>query len=461
MGTNAARRAAQGLMGSLFLCLLLGCEPASDDNRQQAPVPRQDQPAAAPLDDPVSPFEDALYARLDYPQDQLSFDDCRRAATSIPPQLWDRCAELSRQATPGDDTRETMISAAIAFAWNGYRDDALEAKLDEAILAHVGVTESDWQQALIAMNAGFNHWDKVFSERAPGLIDLDETRWQQANAKFQEVQQRCPTCHMLLTPIQRRLELAEQIRPLVDDPSAGTILDIAGDLTYAEKLSLLGNYHESVPSWVAQWHDRTAEAGEAIEGWTAIVYKPQLEDLGELDVIAARWRTSPTLIRYVNPQVEGCESDGCLTYTTLLIPIPTRSILLWEDRQGLPILPIDPGRSYVSSLYGRRVDPINGTWSFHAGIDIETREGEPALSTLHGTVSIETRPQSQEVRVRVTEANRVAEYYHGTAALVDEEQVVSPGTEVLATGSRGRSLSPHLHYQVRLDGETVDPILTW
>ncbi len=118
-----------------------------------------------------------------------------------------------------------------------------------------------------------------------------------------------------------------------------------------------------------------------------------------------------------------------------------------------------PVRGAVSSGYGLRSDPFNGSSSVHEGIDISTNRGEPVLATADGTVLLSGWAGEYGRAIEIVHNDRyITLFGHLQETLVKEGQVVRRGDRVGLVGSSGRSPAPHLHYEVRVDGRTVNPL---
>ena len=118
-----------------------------------------------------------------------------------------------------------------------------------------------------------------------------------------------------------------------------------------------------------------------------------------------------------------------------------------------------PVRGAVSSGYGLRTDPFNGSSSVHEGIDISTSRGEPVLATADGKVLLSGWAGEYGRAIEIVHDDRyVTLFGHLDQTLVREGQIVHRGDRVGLVGSTGRSTAPHLHYEVRVDGRPVNPL---
>lgn len=124
----------------------------------------------------------------------------------------------------------------------------------------------------------------------------------------------------------------------------------------------------------------------------------------------------------------------------------------------LPIGIPAPGRE-ITSNFGNRRDPFLGRMAFHGGIDFRTPTGTPVLSTGSGIVVHAGRNGGYGKMVEIDHGNGITtRYAHMSSVEVREGDQVAMGARLGKTGSTGRSTGPHLHYEVRRNGDAVDPM---
>ncbi len=113
----------------------------------------------------------------------------------------------------------------------------------------------------------------------------------------------------------------------------------------------------------------------------------------------------------------------------------------------------------ITSGFGGRVDPFNGQMAMHTGLDFRLEYGAPVHPTASGTVISAGSNGGYGNSIDVDHGNGlVTRYGHLSAVLVKEGDVVSPLTTIGRLGSTGRSTGPHLHYEVRVNDEPVNPM---
>lgn len=118
-----------------------------------------------------------------------------------------------------------------------------------------------------------------------------------------------------------------------------------------------------------------------------------------------------------------------------------------------------PGYTEITSPFGTRTDPIDGTTSYHCGIDIRAPGGTPIHAVADGTVAWATSGQSTGNWTGIYHGNGLySVYMHQSVMLVSPGQAVHKGDVIGLVGSTGRSTGNHLHLSVRLNGAYVAPL---
>ena len=111
-----------------------------------------------------------------------------------------------------------------------------------------------------------------------------------------------------------------------------------------------------------------------------------------------------------------------------------------------------------SSSYGYRRDPFNGHAAFHAGIDFPGRHGQPILAAAAGRVSFAGQRSGYGNVVEVEHGNGLmTRYAHLSGFAARVGQKVLRGDKIALMGSTGRSTGDHLHFEVRMNGEAINP----
>ncbi|MDP1766861.1 MAG: M23 family metallopeptidase [Methylotenera sp.] len=114
--------------------------------------------------------------------------------------------------------------------------------------------------------------------------------------------------------------------------------------------------------------------------------------------------------------------------------------------------------AFNSSSYGWRIDPFNGNKAFHEGLDFSASTGTPIYAAAGGIVtSAEHSPDYGNI-VKVDHGSGLeTRYAHASKLMVKVGDRVEKGQVVALVGSTGRSTGAHLHYEIRLNGNALDP----
>ena len=134
-----------------------------------------------------------------------------------------------------------------------------------------------------------------------------------------------------------------------------------------------------------------------------------------------------------------------------------QSVVFYNTIKEIPV-----GYPYYglrSSDYGYRRNPFGGFSSeFHAGVDIKGPVGDPIFATGEGTVNRCDYYGGYGNAVVIDHKNGIQSLYgHLSAVNVITGQQIKAGDVIGFLGSTGRSTGPHVHYEIRKNGEDIDP----
>jgi murein DD-endopeptidase MepM/ murein hydrolase activator NlpD len=148
----------------------------------------------------------------------------------------------------------------------------------------------------------------------------------------------------------------------------------------------------------------------------------------------------------------------------LLVGIEDRLALVRsgvERRQALALATpsIWPVTGWLSSPYGGRKDPFTGQDDFHPGLDISSPQGEPVLAPADADVST-AGPGGDYGNLVVLDHGYgiVTKFGHLSRFAVSTGQRVKRGDVIAYVGTTGRSTSPHLHYEIWMNGRLTNPM---
>ena len=118
-----------------------------------------------------------------------------------------------------------------------------------------------------------------------------------------------------------------------------------------------------------------------------------------------------------------------------------------------------PANGRISDVFGYRRDPFTKRKTFHEGLDLGGSIGDDIKAAASGKVILAQRYSGYGRAVIIDHGRGLKTLYgHASKLLVKEGQLVKKGDVVAKVGSSGRSTGPHLHFEVLLFDEPVDPL---
>jgi murein DD-endopeptidase MepM/ murein hydrolase activator NlpD len=134
--------------------------------------------------------------------------------------------------------------------------------------------------------------------------------------------------------------------------------------------------------------------------------------------------------------------------------------LLQSKKEMLTHTPsIWPVQGWVTSGFGYRTSPFTGLTQMHEGLDISNRVGTPVIASANGIISdIGNDIAHGKVVVIFHGFGMTSRYSHLSKVLVKVGQRVKRGDKIAEVGMTGKTTGPHLHYEVKLNGISVNPM---
>ncbi len=129
--------------------------------------------------------------------------------------------------------------------------------------------------------------------------------------------------------------------------------------------------------------------------------------------------------------------------------------------EGVPYLqwPLDRGTYWISSPFGNRYHPVLGQWRLHTGVDLAASSGTTIRAAADGIVLDAGWMGGYGLTVIIAHTTSVSTLYaHGSTVLVNAGQRVTAGQAIARVGTTGWSTGPHLHFEVRVNGDPKDPL---
>ena len=136
-----------------------------------------------------------------------------------------------------------------------------------------------------------------------------------------------------------------------------------------------------------------------------------------------------------------------------------KTINFGEDYSGGPMQWPIPGHYTITSNYGMRVHPITGVYKLHTGVDISASMGTEFTAIANGVVVKAEYNSAYGNMVIIDHGGGVQTLYaHGSEIVATLGQVVNAGDVILKVGSTGYSTGPHAHFEVRVNGNPINPL---
>jgi murein DD-endopeptidase MepM/ murein hydrolase activator NlpD len=117
-----------------------------------------------------------------------------------------------------------------------------------------------------------------------------------------------------------------------------------------------------------------------------------------------------------------------------------------------------PTTGWVTSRFGYRKSPFTGLREFHKGLDISTREGTPIIAPADGVITFSGKRGYMGKTVIIDHGHGiVTRFGHCDKFLMKQGDRVVRGNKIALVGNTGRSTGPHVHYDIRINGISVNP----
>ncbi len=168
-----------------------------------------------------------------------------------------------------------------------------------------------------------------------------------------------------------------------------------------------------------------------------------------IEAAARHGSTSPAMLSELAPHLPRQARADALELGHAALGLATGLGLGW---------PVEPS-TRVSSPFGERFHPILRTRRFHTGVDLSV----PVGTAIHATAAATVQRAGEDAvngRFLVLDHGHglTTSYCHADELLVARGDRVGSGALIARSGNTGRSTGPHLHYQVSLGGQVVDPL---
>lgn len=345
-------------------------------------------------------------------KDQLSQLEEQKSAVQ------ERIADLTAQANDVQATREALQQ---------------EIDLTKQEIATVEQYIERLQQQIDVKTTELEAAEKALAEKEEQFAQTVRTTYEQGDVSYLEVVLNASSFSDLLTRMEIVSAIMEDNQKTVDEYTAAKedIEQKRDDLqdTQDEQKDYQENLSYKVDDLAASEAEQAA-LQESLEAYKA-------ESEAEYDRIASEMQDVSNQIAALSAQAAANGSvpmgDGTLIWPT-------------------------PSCTTTNSAYGYRVHPIYGTVKFHAGEDIPAGYGAEILAAASGTV-VTAGWVSGYGNYTVIDhgGGLMTAYGHQSSFAVSVGDVVTQGQVIGYVGSTGNSTGPHLHFEVYVNGATVDP----
>ncbi len=112
----------------------------------------------------------------------------------------------------------------------------------------------------------------------------------------------------------------------------------------------------------------------------------------------------------------------------------------------------------LGSLFGNRIDPINGGLAMHTGLDFQANTGTPIVAAAGGVVVTQEYHAAYGNMIEIDHGNDlITRYAHASQVFVKKGDLIKRGKKIAEVGTTGRSTGPHLHFEVLVQSVPQDP----
>jgi len=113
----------------------------------------------------------------------------------------------------------------------------------------------------------------------------------------------------------------------------------------------------------------------------------------------------------------------------------------------------------IESVYGWRKHPINGIIKFHKGVDLQSKKDNLVFTSGDGEVIFCGWKQGYGKTIMIKhKLDYITLYAHLNNIIIKEGDIVNKGDMIAMSGNTGKSTGPHLHYEIRINNKSVDPV---
>lgn len=237
--------------------------------------------------------------------------------------------------------------------------------------------------------------------------------------------------------------------------------------TASERVSILENENQLQADEIALLTLRSVEIEEQLLGLNEL--KSHVLDMVGLDspLLASSIAEEPLFMvsrSYQRSTFSMEDYEEAMAYLEILIEkqkenMSQLAVDVEKQLDYLDALPnLVPAVGRLTSPFGYRISPINRRREFHQGIDIANKSNTDILAAGSGVVTFSGYNGAYGRMIIISHGNGYTSVYaHNRENLVEVGQRINKGDIIAKMGSTGRSTGPHVHFEVRLYGDPIDP----
>ena len=337
--------------------------------------------------------------------------------------------------------RDTVLEKkALLDEQNQYAVEEMEL-IDEQIEVYTGLIEDKAEELADAQEAETSQYE-LYCKRVRAMEE-------NGSYTYLDILFNCTSLGELLGAMDDISEIMDADRRLYEKYTAAREETERVKAEYEDTLADLGDKQDELEAEKARLEAEIEEATDLINDLEADIEAAQAEYAANEAAEQALNAQMDAIAAQIAAEEEAARQEAAQNGTDYTGPGSTAT--------GSYTWPC-PSCTYITSGYGNRIHPIFGTERWHSGIDIGAAAGATVIAADSGTVSVATYSSSYGNYVMIYHSNGTYTLYaHMSSLAVTAGQSVTKGDTIGYVGSTGWSTGPHLHFEIRSSGGTIDP----
>ena len=337
--------------------------------------------------------------------------------------------------------RDTVLEKkALLDEQNQYAVEEMEL-IDEQIEVYTGLIEDKAEELAEAQEAETSQYE-LYCKRVRAMEE-------NGSYTYLDILFNCTSLGELLGAMDDISEIMDADRRLYEKYTAAREETERVKAEYEDTLADLGDKQDELEAEKARLEAEIEEATDLINDLEADIEAAQAEYAANEAAEQALNAQMDAIAAQIAAEEEAARQEAAQNGTDYTGPGSTAT--------GSYTWPC-PSCTYITSGYGNRIHPIFGTERWHSGLDIGAAAGATVVAADSGTVTVATYSSSYGNYVMIYHSNGTYTLYaHMSSLNVTAGQNVTKGDTIGYVGSTGWSTGPHLHFEIRNSGGTVDP----